>query len=63
MKTKDEQLVLLATTIATQLTCGLSFDELEDLRCLVNQVGCSISTIISLKCSRMKRNNENNKKK
>lgn len=56
MDTKEESLILFATSIATQLACGLSVEELEDLRCLVNHVGCSISTIISLKCNHVKKN-------
>ena len=60
MKRKDEELVLLATSIAMQLAQGLTLDELEDLRCLVNQVSCSLSTLISNKYNCLKR--QNNKK-
>ena len=60
MDTKEEKLVLFATSIATQLACGLSVEELEDLRCLVNHIGCSISTIISLKCNREKKKSKCN---
>lgn len=57
MERKEEELVLFATSIAMQLACGLSLDELEDLRCLINQVSCSISTLIAQKCNFQKRKN------
>ncbi|MBP3431924.1 MAG: hypothetical protein J6K39_03635 [Clostridia bacterium] len=55
MARKDEELVLLATSIAMELANGLCMEELEDLRCLINQVLCSISTLISVKCNENKR--------
>lgn len=63
MERKEEELVLFATSIAMQLARGLSLDELEDLRCLINQVSCSISTLISQKCNCQKRKNLNLNKK
>lgn len=58
MECKDDELILLATSIAMQLTKGLSLEELEDLRCLVNQISCSISSLIGIKFSRQKRKNQ-----
>lgn len=57
MERKEEELVLFATSIAMQLARGLSLEELEDLRCLINQVSCSISTLISEKHNCLKRKN------
>lgn len=55
MECKDEQLVLFATSIAMQLAKDLDLDELEDLRCLVNQISCSLSTLISKKYCSLKK--------
>lgn len=54
MSCTDEELVLLATSIAMELAKGLSLEELEDLRCLINQISCSISTLIGKKCNKKK---------
>lgn len=58
MECKDEDLVLLATTIAMELAKGLSIEELEDLRNLVNQVSCSLTTLINNKYGVLKRRNK-----
>lgn len=55
MNCKEENLVLFATSIAMELSKGLSVEELEDLRCLVNQISCSIGTLISSKMCAQKR--------
>lgn len=46
---KEEEMLLFSTTIATQLTKGLSLSELEDLKILVGQIQCSICNLIALK--------------
>ena len=46
MEKIDEELVLFATSVAMQLACGLSVEEIEQLRNLVNQISCSLSTLI-----------------
>ena len=43
----DEEMVLFATSIAMELAKGLDMKELEELRNLVNQISCSISTLIN----------------
>ncbi len=58
MACNDEELVLFATSIAMELARGLTIEELEDLRCLVNQVSCSLSTLIGNKYSKLKRKNQ-----
>ena len=47
MACTDEEMVLLATSIAMELAKGLDVKELEQLRNLVNQISCSISTLIN----------------
>ena len=47
MACTDEEMVLLATSIAMELAKGLDMKELEELRNLVNQISCSISTLIN----------------
>ena len=37
MKT-DEEMVLFATSVAMQLAKGLDEEEIEELRCLLNQI-------------------------
>lgn len=61
MERKEESLVLFATSIAMELARGLTLDELEELRCLVNQVSCSLSTLISQKHNFLKRKNHEKK--
>lgn len=56
MERNDEEMVLFATSIAMQLAKGLSIEELEDLRCLINQVACSLSTLIANRCNAAKCN-------
>lgn len=60
MECKEEELVLMATTIAMQLAKGLDVEELEDLRNLVNQVSCSLTTLINTKYGILKRRNRFN---
>lgn len=55
MACKEEELILLATSIAMELARGLELDELEDLRNLVNQVSCSLTTLINSKYNVLKR--------
>lgn len=42
----------LATLIATELTKNMSIKDICDLKTLLTQVCCTISTIISLKLSK-----------
>ncbi len=52
MGKKDEELVLFATSIAMQLATGLTVEEIDELRNLVNQISCSLSTLINChRCS------------
>ncbi len=55
MDCKDESLVLFATSIAMELAKGLEVEEIEDLRCLINQISCSLTTLISQKYSFIKK--------
>ncbi len=55
MARKEEELILLATSIAMELARGLELEELEDLRNLVNQVSCSLTTLINSKYGVLKR--------
>lgn len=55
MKQKDEELILLATSIAMELARGLDLEELEDLRNFVNQISCSISNLITRRCCFLKK--------
>ena len=45
----DEEEVLFATAIAMNLACGLDEEELCDLIRLVNQVSCSLSSLLTKK--------------
>ncbi len=47
MRDNDEELILLATSIAMELSRGLDVEELEDLRNFFNQISCSISNLIT----------------
>ena len=49
MKQNDEEMVLFATSIAMQLAKGLDEEEIEQLRCLLNQIICSLSTLVGKK--------------
>lgn len=51
MSCTDEELVLLATTIAMELAKGKSQEEIEDLRNLVNQISCSLTSLLHCRCS------------
>lgn len=42
-------MIVLATYIAMELSKDKSFDEVRELRDLVNQVGCSLTTLLSCK--------------
>ena len=43
----DEESVLLATSLAMELAKGLSVEEIEELRNLINQISCSLSTLLN----------------
>ena len=45
----DEELILFATSIAMELSKNLTIEELEDLNILINQISCSINTLIHKK--------------
>lgn len=45
MKT-DEEKVMFATSVAMQLAKGLDEEEIEELRCLLNQIIYSLSTLV-----------------
>ena len=60
MACNEEELVLLATSIAMELARGLSLPELEDLRNLVNQVSYSLTTLINNKYGMQKRKQQPN---
>lgn len=45
----DEEMILFATSIAMQLACGLNEKELSDLIRVVNQISCSLSTLLGMK--------------
>ncbi len=55
MNCSEEELIIFATSIAMELSKGLSVDELEDLRCIINQISCSISTLICTKVGAKKK--------
>jgi len=50
----DEELIVLATTLAMQLAKGLTGEELDSLRMFLNQMCCSISSLINEKHKRKK---------
>ena len=62
MSCSDEERVLLATSIAMELAKGLNDDEIEELRNLVNQISCSLSSLLHCRFSTQKRNDMFNKK-
>jgi hypothetical protein len=39
-------MVLFATSVAMQLAKGLDEEEIEELRCLLNQIMCSLATLV-----------------
>lgn len=47
MHCTDEELILLATSIAMELAKGLDTEELEQLRIVINQISCSLSSLIN----------------
>lgn len=46
MKCNDEEMVLFATAIAMELARGKSIQEIGEIRNLVNQISCSLNTLI-----------------
>ncbi len=44
---EKEDLIVLATFIAMELARGKTIEEIKELRDLVNQVGCSLTTLLS----------------
>ena len=55
MKCTDEELVLFATSIAMELAKDLDVSEIEELRNLVNQISCSLSSLINCRFAHKKR--------
>ncbi len=62
MDCHEEQMVLFATSIAMELGKGLSLEELEDLKILINQIQCSLCTLIASKCNTKNRFNKKDDK-
>jgi hypothetical protein len=56
MKDGDEKMILLATSIAMELSSGLDMEQLEDLRTLINQISCSLNNLIYRKSNQNSRN-------
>ncbi len=57
MARNEEELVLFATSVAMELAKGLDVEELDELRNLINQISCSLSTLINNKYCALKRKN------
>lgn len=57
MARNEEELVLFATSVAMELAKGLDVEELDELRNLINQISCSLSTLINNKYCVLKRKN------
>ena len=55
MSQREEKMVLFATSIAMELAKDLDLDELEDLRALINQISCSLTTLINSRYNFQKR--------
>lgn len=55
MACTDEELVLLATSIAMELANGLELEQIEELRNLVNQISCSLTSLINCRFSHGKK--------
>lgn len=51
MDCREEQMLLFATSVAMELGRGLSLEELEDLKILINQIQCSLCSLIASKCN------------
>lgn len=62
MDCKEEKLVLFATTIVLQLARGCDFEDLEDLRIVINQMSSTINSLIASCYSSQKRKNKNQSK-
>lgn len=51
----DEEMVLFATSIAMELARGLSTEEIENLRNLINQISLSLGTLLGCRiCHKQK---------
>lgn len=55
MSQTDEDLVLFATSIAMELARGLEMQEIEELRNLINQISCSLTTLINCRFKHIKK--------
>ena len=55
MAQTNEELVLFATSIAMELAKGLDMQQLEELRNLINQISCSLSTLINCRFKHLKK--------
>ena len=51
-----EELILLASTIAVELSKGKDIRELKRIRSLINQISCTLTTIITEKFENIKKN-------
>lgn len=49
MECDDEDRVLFATAIAMELARGKSMEEIDELRNLINQISCSLTTLLHQK--------------
>ncbi len=49
MKRTDEEMVLLATSIAMELAKDMTTEEIEELRNFINQISYSLTTLIGCK--------------
>ncbi len=58
MSQREEKMVLFATSIAMELAKNLDLDELEDLRALINQISCSLTTLINARCNSKKKHDK-----
>lgn len=47
MACSDEEMVLFATSVAMKLAEGLDCQQIEELRNLINQISCSLTTLIN----------------
>ena len=48
----DEEKVMLATAIAMELAKGCNEKEIEELRNLVNQISCSLGSLLHCRCNK-----------
>ncbi|MGN1201624.1 MAG: hypothetical protein ACI4R8_05180 [Candidatus Caccovivens sp.] len=61
MNCREEEMILFATSIAMELGKGLSLEELEDLKALINQIQCSLVNLIVSKYNTRNRLTKNDK--